>query len=180
MFIKVCGLKNFDHIDWAVDLGYTAMGIVLHRQSPRYCSTETALKMSDYARGKIATVAVALRYKDVKEIAADFDFIQIYEEVAHKNLIFAGDSPPAKISYRYFLYDRSMGSGDETGFPDWLSDIRESLIIAGGLNPSNVSGIINTYHPFGVDVSSGVEIDRGIKDYHLMKRFIEEVKNASQ
>jgi phosphoribosylanthranilate isomerase len=53
-----------------------------------------------------------------------------------------------------------------------------SIIIAGGLTPENVSQVVGTLHPFGVDVASGVESKPGKKDYEKMRRFIEAVQRA--
>ena len=53
------------------------------------------------------------------------------------------------------------------------------LIIAGGLDSKNVSSLINSVNPYGVDVSGGVEIDKGIKDHSMMKNFVLGVNNAN-
>ena len=53
-----------------------------------------------------------------------------------------------------------------------------SIIIAGGLTSANVSEVVTTLHPFGVDVASGVESKPGKKDYEKMRRFIEAVQRA--
>ena len=52
------------------------------------------------------------------------------------------------------------------------------LIIAGGLNPNNVKILLELIVPYGVDVSSGIESGKGLKDYQLMKKFILGVTNA--
>lgn len=65
---------------------------------------------------------------------------------------------------------------------DWtkveeLSDPQQArLVLAGGLNPANVREAIEVVEPFGVDVSSGVEASKGIKDLSKMKSFIEGVR----
>ena len=53
-----------------------------------------------------------------------------------------------------------------------------SIVIAGGLNPENVSEVVSSLHPFAVDVASGVESKPGQKDYEKMRRFIEAVQRA--
>src|SRR5262249_40045833 len=53
-----------------------------------------------------------------------------------------------------------------------------SIVIAGGLNPENVSEAVSKLHPFAVDVSSGVESAPGKKDYDKMQRFIEAVRRT--
>jgi phosphoribosylanthranilate isomerase len=53
-------------------------------------------------------------------------------------------------------------------------------VLAGGLAPDNVRLAIETVRPFGVDVSSGVEASKGIKDVEKMKSFIEGVKASDQ
>ena len=178
MFIKVCGLKSSEQIDWAVKLGYSAIGVVLYPESPRYCDVKTARELASYAKGKIVSVAVAKTFDELKAVHDDFDYIQVYEKVVSDRLIYAGKSVPSHVDFKYFLYDASVGSGEFEEFPAWLNDITEKLIIAGGLTPLNVKEVLKKINCFGVDVSSGVEIDRGIKDYALMEKFIRVVKNV--
>jgi phosphoribosylanthranilate isomerase len=177
MFIKVCGIRTRDQIDWAVDLGYTAVGFVLHPESPRFRDAETALRLVRYARGRIATVAVGLTFSEVELLCDECDYLQLYEYRNRDRLIFAGDKPPPP-ECGCFLYDAGRGDGQARDMPAWLSDFGGSLIISGGLSPSNVGGIIRRIRPFGVDVSSGVERERGIKNFQLMRQFMEEVRNA--
>jgi len=178
-FAKVCGLKTEKDVEMAVKLGYDAIGIVLHEKSPRYMNAEDAKKLAAHAKklkSSILTFAVAIDYAEVEEVFEDFDIIQISEHVYCDKLAYAGEEKPESVRFKYFIYDKSRGSGEFKGFPDWLKDYQDRTILAGGLTPYNVQGVITEFQPFGVDVSSGVELKKGIKDYGLMKEFIYKVK----
>ncbi len=180
MFVKVCGITTKEQIDWAIELGYSAIGFVTYKKSPRYVEEKNAHKLIEYAKTNIKTIVVSKSFDDVKNIESQADYIQIYEMIEHDHLIYAGTSLPENIKYNYFLYDASLGSGEFHEMPLWLLSIKEKLILSGGLTPLNVRGLIGQFSPFGVDVSSGVEKTRGIKDYTLMKEFIQEVHNAHE
>jgi phosphoribosylanthranilate isomerase len=80
------------------------------------------------------------------------------------------------------LVDGTTGGHGETF--DWsalapfASDARLPLVLAGGLTPGNVGEAIATVRPFAVDVSSGVERERGVKDHDLIGSFLNEVRGA--
>lgn len=179
MFVKVCGLKNTAQIDKAIEYGYDAIGVVTYSKSKRYCPPEKARELAEYAKGKIKSFVVGLTYSDVKDAMCLFDYTQIYEARQVPNLVLASkEIPPPDINYEYFIYDASIGSGIFQEFPKWVKDMAGKVIIAGGLNIENVCSVILDIKPFGVDVSSGVEKD-GVKDFMLMKEFIDIVKNCS-
>lgn len=180
MFVKVCGITRPEQIDWAIELGYSAAGIVLHLESARYCEMSRAADLARYARGRIATVAVGLTLSEVAHVADDFDLVQIYEYQNRERVICAGDSEHIAHDSTLFMYDSSRGSGRIGTLPAWLHDVRWKLIISGGLTPLNVGGIVREYRPFGVDVSSAVETAPGVKDYKQMKQFMSEVTNATR
>ena len=179
MFVKVCGLKHESEIDAAADYGYSAVGIVLHNRSPRFCDFERAMTLAEYAREKIKTVAVGLKYSEVMKVEPVFDYIQVYENCTSEKLILAGESEPKEGNFKYYLFDRSRGSGEFADLPDWLCKYSDRLVISGGLNSKNVRDIIRRFRCAGLDVSSGVEKVRGIKDILMMKEFIEEVKDET-
>ena len=176
MFVKVCGIKTFEQIDWAVTLGYDAIGVVLYPKSKRFVAEEKAEELARYARQKIISVCVSINFSDVANIYKHFDFVQVSENIDAQNLIFSTFEEPKFANYKYVMYDASHGTGKFTDFPHWLSNYREKLIIAGGLSSANVSEVIKNIKPFGVDVSSGVEDAPGVKNYKKMEEFINEVR----
>ncbi|WP_146002152.1 phosphoribosylanthranilate isomerase [Cupriavidus pauculus] len=176
-FAKVCGLTTEQQIDWAVELGYDAIGIVVSPRSKRYCSPETAVALAKHAQGRVSTFVVALRYDEVSSIAAHFDIVQLYEMASIPNHAFSSATPPSQpTAMQYFFYDASVGSGIFNEIPTWVQSVPGKVVIAGGLNAENVQGVIERYSPYGVDVSSGVETAPGIKSQEKMLDFIKAVR----
>lgn len=178
--MKVCGLRTREEIDWAVDLGYNAVGFVLHKPSPRFRNAEEVTALARYAGDRIVTVAVGLDFDEVAPVYEAVDYVQVYRHVPVSRLIYAGTGHPGDKKYSYFMYDASRGGGDESVFPKWLRDLGTGLILSGGLRREGVARIIREHRPFGIDVSSGVESERGRKDLIKMKEFIEEARNAGE
>ena len=81
------------------------------------------------------------------------------------------------VAYLEFMQVFFLGFFRFTGFDALLQEVSGKLIVAGGLNRENVCTVIKELNPFGVDVSSGVEKD-GVKDFELMKKFMQAVKNC--
>jgi phosphoribosylanthranilate isomerase len=81
-----------------------------------------------------------------------------------------------------FVYEGAESGAGET--VDWSRAAgiaeRGSMILAGGLTPGNVAEAITRVRPWGVDVSSGVESERGVKDSELIRQFIGAVRAAEK
>jgi phosphoribosylanthranilate isomerase len=100
------------------------------------------------------------------------------------------DSPDVKAYIAHFpdaagfLLDAvksGEAGGSGTGF-DWKKvpiDAGRPLILAGGLNPENVAHAVRQTGCYAVDVSSGVESEKGIKSPEKMRAFVEQVQTAS-
>ena len=74
-FVKVCGLTTRQEVDWAVALGYDAVGVVVSPKSKRYCLPETAISLADHARGRILSFVVALEYREAAGVSEHFDIV---------------------------------------------------------------------------------------------------------
>lgn len=178
MLIKACGIRKIEDIDIAAEFKYTAIGIVLHPKSSRYCDRSTTNELLSYSRSKYPEMIIFAVAKYDCELfdRENFDYIQSHENRNSRDLIKV--NPVNKENKKYFLYDVSEGKGIFRDIPGWLSD-HSNVIIAGGLTPENVNEVIRRIDPVGVDVSSGIETN-GLKDKKKMKDFVEEVMNANK
>ena len=86
----------------------------------------------------------------------------------------------------YFLFDykplkNELPGGNAKSF-DWnlLKNLKtdKPWLLSGGINTNNIQQIIEDINPFGVDLSSGVEKELGIKDNHIINNFIRKLKDA--
>lgn len=191
--IKICGFTKVEEIAYMEHLPVDFMGMVLFfPKSKRNISIEQAKKIIEAAPEEIHKVAVVVSptLEQVREIErAGFDFIQIHGTMAedlweniHLPVIRAYNGETGAVEendqiFAYLLDAASPGSGKVW---DWKAvssfDAKgKNIFLAGGLTPENVAEAIQTVHPYGVDVSSGVERTEGGKDQEKISKFVKEV-----
>ncbi len=200
MKIKICGLCRREDIDYAISEGADYIGIILYEKSPRYVTPEKAVNLiKDIKNSKKVAVMVN---PDI-DLALDmlskgFDFIQLHgdedyefaKRIGIERVIkaFRVKKETPKIekvwsnAHAILLdtYKKDSYGGTGQTF-DWniAYQIRKEgfrLFLSGGLNPTNVIHAIEKVKPFGVDVSSGVELKPCMKDKKLLSEFIRKVK----
>jgi phosphoribosylanthranilate isomerase len=197
VFVKICGMTSIAAVEAAAAAGADAVGFVF-ANSPRQVSPAQALELSQPLPTSILRVAVmrhpsATQVREVLEIfrpdwmqtdAADFDELRLPAGCQALPVYRNGAVPTRTDQPSRILFE---GADSGTGLTaDWdeartLASSSE-LILAGGLNSANVAKAIAAVGPWGVDVSSGVEVERGRKDPALIAEFIAAVKateNAS-
>ena len=198
--VKICGITEFEDARDAVLLGADAIGLNFYPKSPRYIRASRAAKIIDKVPPFVTIVGVFVNHPDPQNLE-DFALsiglhaVQLHgsETPDYCSMIqrvkvikaFAVDSNFRVDTLKNhgsgtFLLD-GCSSGTGTGFNRNLvfgANAFGSIIIAGGLTSANVSEVVTTLHPFGVDVTSGVESKPGKKDYEKMRRFIEAVQRA--
>ena len=195
--VKICGLKTPGDVRSAVDAGADAVGFVFEPSSPRFVEPAHAAKLARLARLVPPFVwrvgvfldAVADRLEDLSA-AVGLQAVQVHGRLDRKPegvmLIRAVsfDSVEAVEAVAddcdLILFDNPRpGSGEEWDWKLAASVARERrIILAGGLGPANVREAVREVRPYGVDVSSGVERARGVKDAELMRSFIAQVRRA--
>ena len=200
--IKICGLTREADVDAAVTAGADALGFVLYPRSARAVTAERAGELArrlppfvtpvllfvnatdeDIARG-LAAVPQALLQFHGDETPADCD------RVGRPYLRAARMAPGFDLLNFASLYPRASGllldahvegyGGSGKAF-DWSlipANVPSPVVLSGGLNPANVIDGVMHVRPWAVDVSTGVEEAKGIKDAGLMRRFCEAVREA--
>ena len=199
--IKICGLTTCQEAEWVSEAQADYAGMVLFfPKSKRNITIEQAKEIMKSMLPQIQKVAVvvspsALQIKEIQE--AGFDIVQIHGQVLPEALetlripfFRAFNVDNMKEWERYeaepkcigYVFDAVKPGSGETF--DWssipnLPEDGKPYLLAGGLNPANVGGAIAAMHPYGVDVSSGVERDSGMgKDPEKMGAFVRAVRGA--
>jgi phosphoribosylanthranilate isomerase len=197
VFVKICGITRAEDADLAVELGASALGFVFWPGSARYISQESAREIVRRHAGQVTSVGVFVDQspEEVTHImdTVGLDIAQLhggespeYCRQLNRTVIKAiglQDGEPAVLDEfdpeMLILIDahdpsRYGGTGRTV---DWnaAKQIAASrkTILAGGLNPENISRAVAAVRPYGVDVSSGVEAAPGVKDASRLKRFFE-------
>jgi phosphoribosylanthranilate isomerase len=191
LWIKICGLTTPEAVSAALDAGVEAIGFVF-ADSPRRVTPEQARRLAAPARGKLRCVAVTRHPGQglLGEILAGFqpDVLQTdAQDLEQLRLPRALELLPVlrTPTDRRALPERLLFEGAASGAGrvcDWstAADVarRTRLILAGGLHPGNVAEAIAAVRPFGVDVSSGVELRPGVKDPAAIERFVAAARGA--
>lgn len=192
-FIKICGMTTPSAVSAALACEVDAIGFVF-APSVRRLSPLRAAELAAPARHKVACVAVTRHptRADIDGILRDFrpDILQtdledvekldLPRELAVLPVLRPGPRPACAIPRRVLFEGPVSGSGRTTDW-DTAAELaqRLELILAGGLNPGNVGAAILHVRPFGVDVSSGVEDQPGVKNTELIEQFVAAARMAA-
>jgi phosphoribosylanthranilate isomerase len=192
-FIKVCGMTTPEAVRAALDCRVDAIGFVF-ASSVREVTAQRANELAAPARRRIACVAVT-RHPSREAVGAilrefkpdilqtdieDLDALALPKELSVLPVVRPGAAGACTIPRRVLFEGPVSGSGQTT---DWQQAgefaRRTEVILAGGLNASNVAEAIRTVRPFGVDVSSGVEERPGIKSIRKIEQFVAAARAAA-
>jgi len=197
MIVKVCGITNQQDATAAIEGGATAIGFNFYPRSPRYIAPERAAKIASPAGVRRVGVFVdetPARIEQIARVASldtaqlhgeetadgypaslpvwkavrvgpDFDFARIHDCPAEALLL---DGPAGELL---------GGSGEPF---DWklAAGAPRPIIVAGGLDASNVARAIALAHPWGVDACSRLESAPGKKDHRRMSDFLRAAREA--
>lgn len=191
MKVKICGITTIQDALDACDAGADALGFVFYEKSPRYILPEKALEIVNNIPPFVQAIGLFVEAKNVLSICkqANIAVAQLHFDDAPKHIdgiqtirvIRAKNKEDiGKYSDEYRLVDsfvESFGGEGKRVNIEWFNDVDISkIILAGGLNPDNISSFIKLGF-YGFDVSSGVELAPGKKDKQKMIDFIKVVKS---
>lgn len=199
--VKICGLTNLDDVMDAIELGADLLGFNFWPDSKRYLQPMEYIKIAKEIPSNVQKVGVFVNadQKLVTDFAieGELDLLQFHgDERADYCNSFARpfikalrpkvESDLEQLSdfeADYFLIDSNVtgtyGGSGVTANWDLARKAKEwgkPIFLAGGLKSDNIEMAIASVKPYGVDVSSGIELRPGKKDYHDMDEFIKKAK----
>lgn len=201
--VKICGFTRVEDAVFAAQNGVDAVGLVFYPPSPRHIEIDQAVKIVNALPAFITVVALFVdeqesRIREVlKNVAIDClqfhgdepaEACRLYDKRYMKAIRMRPEIDIYKIEQSYhdaagLLLDAyhpgtKGGTGDSFNWDLVPKDCLLPIVLAGGLDVTNVRQAINKVKPYAVDVSSGVEADKGLKDIVKMATFIKEVNET--
>ena len=200
--IKICGLTRESDVDAAVDAGADAIGLVFYDRSPRCVTLERAVRLAGRLPPFVTPVGLfvnaapddverALRAlpgllpqfhgDETPEACAGFDRPYLRAARIGAGFDLAGFAQRYHCAQALLLDAHVEGYGGGGKVFDWSlvpRGLPRPVILSGGLHAGNVADGLRRIRPFAVDVSSGVESAKGVKDAVAIRRFCAAVRAA--
>ena len=200
--IKICGLRQADHVDAAVQAGADALGFVFYAKSVRAIELPAARALIDRLPPFVTPVGLFVN-------AAPQEIEAALRAIPHLLLQFHGDEAPSDCERWGRPYLRAVAVAPDTDLLDCAArhphaqallldapvegyggggkvfdwsllkpSVGSPVVLSGGLNADNVADGIRRVQPWAVDVSSGVEVTRGVKCPERIRSFCAAVRAA--
>lgn len=201
--VKICGITRVQDAEAAIRCGADAIGLVFHPGSPRYVSIDQARRIALSAAPFVTITGLFVNAAEdaIREVLdkVPLGLLQFHGEEANADCrrygmpfiksVAMGETTDLKACMADypdaagFLLDawqpRTHGGGGKIF--NWglvPADIPYPVILAGGLTPGNVAQAIHRVKPYAVDVSSGVELEKGIKSADKILAFMKGVQQG--
>ena len=200
--VKICGLTRADDVRVAVEAGADAIGLVFYPPSPRFVDWPTAAALARLAppfvsvvglfvnadpalvRATLAAVPIHLLQFHGDEDDAycrqfDRPFMKAARVKPGMDLVqYAADFPSAQAILLDAFVDGYGGGGKVFDWSLIPAQLGKPLVLSGGLDADNVGAAVKRVRPAAVDVSSGVEAAKGVKDAGKVRAFVAAVRAA--
>lgn len=202
--VKICGITRLQDALFAVNAGADALGFVFYEKSPRHVSAVQAAALCAALPPFVTSVGLFVdapaEFVDSVLALAPLDLLQFHGDESPEYCASFG-KPYIKAvrvtretdllkcaadfaTARGLLLDAYVpgvpgGTGESFDWNLIPPQLPKAVILSGGLSPANVADAVRQVRPWAVDVSSGVEASKGIKDTGLIAQFITKAKDAS-
>ncbi|HQS81719.1 MAG TPA: phosphoribosylanthranilate isomerase [Thiobacillus sp.] len=202
--VKICGITRLQDLHAACDAGADALGFVFYEKSPRHLSIANAAALLRELPPFVQSVGLFVDAEPafIESVlqAVPLDLLQFHGDETPADCARFGRPyiKAVRVNRETDLlkcaadFDAACGLLLDAWVPgvpggtgerfDWTlipANLPKPVILSGGLTPDNVAEAVQRVHPWAVDVSSGVEISKGIKDAHKIAQFIAKAKDAS-
>jgi phosphoribosylanthranilate isomerase len=199
--VKICGITRVQDLHTACAAGADALGFVFYEKSPRNLSIETAAELVRALPPFVQSVGLFVNADPalIRRVldAVPLDLLQFHGDESPadcarhgrpyiKAIRVTADTDLLKCAAdfetaRGLLLDAYVpgvpgGTGESFDWNLIPPNLTKPVILSGGLTPDNVAGAVQQVRPWAVDVSSGVEAAKGIKDAHKIAQFIAKAK----
>lgn len=200
--IKICGITREQDVLAVANSGADALGLVFYEKSPRHVSVQQAAKLVRAVPPFVTVVGLFVNPSAayVREVLpkVPLDILQFHGEEAPefcaqfgkpylKAIRVRPEMDLIQCASRYasaqgllldtYIEGTQGGTGESFDWALIPHQLPLPMILSGGLHAGNVAAAIRQVRPYAVDVSSGVEADKGIKDAAKVAAFIKEVKS---
>jgi phosphoribosylanthranilate isomerase len=200
--IKICGLTRIEDLQAAVNAGADAIGLVFYPPSPRHVDLQTAAMLaravppfvtivglfvnadSQVVRETLAAVPIhLLQFHGDEDESYCRQFDRPYMKAARVKpgvdlVQYAATFPSAQAILLDAFVDGYGGGGKVFDWSLVPTPLGKPIVLSGGLDAGNVGDAVRRVRPEAVDVSSGVEAAKGIKDAEKIKAFVAAVRAA--
>ena len=203
--VKICGFTQVNEAVTAAELGVDAIGLVFYPASPRHVSIDQAIKIVSALPAFVSVVGLFVDESEsiIRDIInqVPIDCLQFhgneqaedcrrYNKPYMKAVRMKEGINMTQISEQYHdasallldAYHPAIKGGSGQQF-DWDLIPKQCslpIVLAGGLDQDNVKQAIQSVKPYALDVSSGVELEKGIKDVAKMAAFIQEINKGDK
>jgi phosphoribosylanthranilate isomerase len=199
--VKICGITRLQDLHAACEAGADALGFVFYEKSPRHVSLEAAAELVRALPPFVQSVGLFVNAKpsfiETALKAVALDLLQFHGDETPADCARHGrpyikavrvnrDTDLLKCAAdfaaaRGLLLDAWVpgvpgGTGERFDWSLIPANLPKAVILSGGLTPDNVAEAVQRVRPWAVDVSSGVEQAKGIKDAHQIAQFIAKAK----
>ena len=202
--VKICGITRLQDLHAACDAGADALGFVFYEKSPRHLGIASAAALLRELPPFVQSVGLFVNAEPafIESVlqAVPLDLLQFHGDETPADCARFGRPyiKAVRVNRETDLlkcaadFDAACGLLLDAWVPgvpggtgerfDWTlipANLPKPVILSGGLTPGNVAEAVQRVRPWAVDVSSGVEVSKGIKDAHKIAQFIAKTKDAS-